>query len=93
MAFHSAPPVIGGRISFELHCQRLASGTFFNLVAQPHELGLTLVRPGRRRACQSVRGGGRDGAKYFLLAIHHRKQYDHPVKIVADKASAQTASS
>src|ERR1700756_1255483 len=76
-----------GRTSFELHCQEFASGTLFNSVAQSHELGLALVRPGRRRAFQSVHGGGRDGARYFLLAVHHRKQYDHPVKFIPDKAS------
>jgi hypothetical protein len=35
-----------GRTSFELNCQELASGTLFNLVAQPHELSLALARLG-----------------------------------------------
>ena len=75
------------RSTFELHCQELASGTLFNPVAQSHELGLALVRLGPRQAFQIIHGGRRDRARYFPLAVNHRKQHDHPVKFIADKAT------
>jgi hypothetical protein len=46
-----------GRSAFELPCREFASGTLFNPVAQPHELCLTLVRPGPRHAFQIIHGG------------------------------------
>jgi hypothetical protein len=76
------------RIAFELQCCEFASGTLFNPIAESDELGLTLVRPGPHRAFQMIHCGCRDCAWDFPLTVNHRKQQDHPVKIVADKATA-----
>ena len=76
------------RSAFELPSQEFASGTLFNPIAESDELGLTLVRLGPRRAFQMIHCGCRDRARYLPLAINHRKQHDHPVKFVADKATA-----
>src|SRR5882724_1497579 len=76
------------RIAFELHCKKLASRTFFDLVAQPHELRFALVRLDPFRLFQIVHRGCADGTLYLPLAVNHRKQDHHPVKFVSDKITA-----
>src|SRR6267154_6382396 len=78
-----------GRSAFELHGEEFASGTLFDPIAQPHELFLALVWFTPRRAFQIIHGGGADRALYLLLAVNHRKQDDHPLILVAAKASAR----
>jgi hypothetical protein len=76
------------RTAFELRCCEFASGTLFNPIAESDELGVALIRLAPRRAFQMVHCGCRDRARYLPLAVNHRKQHDHPVKFVADKATA-----
>jgi hypothetical protein len=75
------------RSAFELQCYVFASRTVFNPIAESHELGLTLVRLGPRQAFQTIHGGGRDCAWDLSLTVDHRKQHDHPVKFIANKAT------
>src|SRR5580698_7567303 len=53
------------RIALEFLCLKLARGTLFDLVAQPHELRLTLGRFDPLRFFQLVHGRCADGARYF----------------------------
>ena len=76
-----------GRRALEFPCDKLLSGTLFNLIAQSHELHFALVRLVPLRLFQVVHGGCADGAGYFPLAVNHRKQDHHPVKFVTAKAA------
>jgi hypothetical protein len=77
-----------GRSAFELHCKNLASGTLFDLIAQPDELRFALIGLCRRRFVQFVHRGGADGTGYLPFTVKHRKQDHHPFKFVTGKAAA-----
>jgi hypothetical protein len=78
-----------GRSAFELPCNKLASGTLFDPIAQPHELRFTLVGFAPLGPFQVVHGGCADGTGYLPLTVNHRKQDHHPVKFVTEKAAAR----
>jgi len=77
-----------GRSAFKFPCKKLASGTLFDLIAQPQELRFPLVGFGPLRLFQIVHGRCTDGTGYFPLTVNHRKPDHHPLEFVTAKAAA-----
>ena len=77
-----------GRSAFEFLCLEFAGRALFDLVAQPQELLVALIRLCLHATLQIVHRRTADGAGYFLATMHHGKQHHHPVMLKAPEAAA-----
>src|ERR1700742_3168745 len=78
-----------GRSSFELSRLEFAGRALFDLVAQPQELFVALIRLSLHATLQIVHRRTADGAGYFPATMHHAKPHHHPVMVKASEVAAR----